>query len=70
MTSIGRLQCAPLFDQKRPVLRPDRTAKRTGCQGWLHGRRALAGLGLDRSEYDGGRPTAASRLHWHCRIYP
>ena len=33
MTSIGRLQCAPLFDQRRPVLRPDRTAKRTGA--WL-----------------------------------
>jgi hypothetical protein len=46
VTSIGRLQCAPLFDQRRPVLRPDRTAKRTGCKAGCTAAALWRGLAL------------------------
>jgi hypothetical protein len=71
VASISRLRCAPLFDQTRPFP-PSRSRGRFrrggGCQGRLQGRRALAWFGLDCSEHDGSRPTAAPILQWHCRI--
>jgi hypothetical protein len=70
VTSITRPRCAPLFDQTRPFLRPDRAGQsvaRSGRQGRPHDRRALARFGLDRREHDGTRPTAAPSFYCHCR---
>jgi hypothetical protein len=69
VASISRLQCAPLFDQRRPVLRPGRARQSIACsecQRRPHRRSDLCDFGLDRSEQDGSRPLAAPRLHWHC----
>jgi hypothetical protein len=71
VASISRPRCAPLFDQTQPFSHPGRAGQsvaRSGCQGPSQGRCALARFGLDRREHDGSRPTAASSLHWHCRI--